>query len=121
MHRLLLTSMFLFTFAGIASAQLTQAKNNRIVFGHVHLHPTSVDAHKKFWIETLGGIATKIGSLEAVKFPDGVVELGSPSFGETKPAGGTKTSTVDHVGFTVPNVRAMVDRVKSAGFAVITR
>ena len=34
--------------SGIASAQPKQARVDRIVFGHLHVHPTSVDEHRKF-------------------------------------------------------------------------
>ena len=32
-----------------------------VVVGHFHLNVTSVDAHKKFWVDTLGGTAVKFG------------------------------------------------------------
>src|SRR6185295_15248105 len=37
------------------------------------------------------------------------------------PTGGTKGSTVNHLGFQVPDVRAMVEKVRSAGYAVVTK
>ena len=33
--------------------------------GHYHLNLTSLEAHKKFWVETLGGVPMKIGTLDA--------------------------------------------------------
>ncbi len=117
----LFTPLCFLVLSGVSAAQLTQAKDHRIVFGHLHLHPSSIEAHKKFWIDTLGGKATKVGTTEAALFPDGLVELGSPTFGDTKPTGGTKTSSVNHAGFSVPDVRAMVERVRAAGYPIITR
>jgi catechol-2,3-dioxygenase len=32
------------------------------VVGHNHLNVTSLDEHKKFWVDTLGGTPMKFGS-----------------------------------------------------------
>jgi len=55
-----------------ASAQLTAAKDGPVVYGHHHLNTTNVDAQKKFFVDTLGGVAIKVGTnnLEIVKFPN---------------------------------------------------
>ena len=37
------------------------------------------------------------------------------------PTGGTKTTTVNHVGFGVPDLRAVVARVRAAGYPIVTR
>ena len=37
------------------------------------------------------------------------------------PSGGTKGTTVNHIGFSVPNVRAAVDKAKAAGYPIVTR
>jgi catechol 2,3-dioxygenase-like lactoylglutathione lyase family enzyme len=110
-----------FALSGVASAQLTQAKDHRIVFGHLHVHPSDIEAHRKFWGETLGGGVAQVGNMKAVKVLDGIIELESPSWGNAKPAGGTKSTVVDHVAFTVPNLRAVVDRVKAGGYPIVTR
>ena len=67
--------------------------------GHYHLNVTSVDEHKKFWVDALGGTATKVGTTEAVRFGD-VFLLLRPQ----KPTGPTRGTTFDHIGFAVPNV-----------------
>ena len=129
--RFLLVAVCLLAFSGSASAQLTQ--DDRILFGHLHLHPSDLDVHKKFWTETLGGVPTTFGgSIEAVKFPvesanrpsrglGHTLNLTSSSYGTSLPTGGTKTTTVNHVGFAVPDLRAVVDRVKAAGYPIVTR
>ena len=76
-----------------AFAQLDN-KQAPIVIGHYHLNVTSVEAHKKFWVDTLGGTATKIGSVDAIRFP-GVLLL----LKQQKPTGPTKGTTFDHIGF----------------------
>jgi catechol 2,3-dioxygenase-like lactoylglutathione lyase family enzyme len=37
------------------------------------------------------------------------------------PSGGTKGTSVNHIAFGVQNIRAMVDRVKAAGYPIVTR
>jgi catechol 2,3-dioxygenase-like lactoylglutathione lyase family enzyme len=86
-------------------------KQAPIVIGHYHLNVTSVDAHKKFWVDTLGGTATKIGSVEAVRFP-GVLLL----LNVQKPTGPTKGTTFDHIGFAVPDVPATTTKVVANGY-----
>ncbi len=108
--------LFVLATASTASAQLTAAKDGPIVYGHHHLNVTSIDEHKKFWADTLGGTPIKMGNAEIVKFPNVLVFLRQQA-----PTGGTKGTTVNHVGFWVPNVRATVDKVKAAGYPIVTR
>lgn len=101
----------------IAFAQLTMANDAPIVYGHHHINVSNLDAHKKFWADTLGGKATKLGSspLNVMVFPNVLVLLN-----ERAPTGGTKGTTVNHVAFAVPNLRATVDKIKAAGYALVT-
>ena len=62
-------SFWSFTPAGRLSAQLLNAAAP-IRVGHYHLNVTSIDEHKKFWVDAMGGTATKVGSTEAVRFGD---------------------------------------------------
>ncbi|MEZ5289947.1 MAG: VOC family protein [Vicinamibacterales bacterium] len=101
---------------GPAGAQLLAAKDGPIVYGHHHLTVTSVDAHKKFWVDALGGRSAKLGTTEAAVFPNVIVLLRQGS-----PAGGTKGTSVNHVGFGVTDLRAAVARLKAAGFPMVTR
>jgi catechol 2,3-dioxygenase-like lactoylglutathione lyase family enzyme len=101
-----------------ASAQLAAANDGPIAYGHHHLNVTSIDAHKKFWIEALGGKAVKVGTspAEIVEFPNVLIFLTPRA-----PTGGTKGTVVNHVGFETSNLRAAVDRLKASGFPMITR
>jgi catechol 2,3-dioxygenase-like lactoylglutathione lyase family enzyme len=101
-----------------ASAQLLVARDGPIVYGHHHLNVSNLAAHKKFFVETLGGTAVKVGanSAEIVKFPNVLI-----FFRQLAPSGGTKGTTVNHIGFSVPNLRHMVDKVKANGYQMITR
>jgi hypothetical protein len=79
--------------------------------GHYHLNVTSVDEHRKFWVDTLGGTAAKIGTTDAVRFGDVFVLL-RPQ----KPTGPTRGTTFDHIGFAVPNVPEFAARVVERGY-----
>ena len=96
--------------AGQLSAQLLKAEAP-IRVGHYHLNVSSVDEHKKFWVDTLGGVATKVGTTEAVRFGDVFVLL-RPQ----KPTGPTRGTTFDHIGVAVPNVPEFAKKVVSAGY-----
>ena len=79
------------------SAQLTAAKDGPIVYGHHHVNTTNLDAQKKFFVDTLGGVPIKVGTnnLEIVKFPNVLI------FFRTVQAapGGTRGTVVNHIGF----------------------
>src|SRR5262245_16612571 len=98
--------------ASNASAQLLAAKDGPIVYGHHHLNVTSADEAKKFWVEALGGVLTRVGTnnVEIIKFPNALLFMRAQ-----KPSGGTKGSTVDHIGFEVKNLEAFTKRLESQG------
>jgi predicted enzyme related to lactoylglutathione lyase len=100
-----------------ASAQLTAAKDGPIVYGHHHLNVTNMDEAKKFWVDALGGVLVKVGpeNREIIKFPNALMLLRAQ-----KPTGGSKGTTVDHIGFSVKNLRQAVDRIKAGGFRMVT-
>ena len=101
--------------ASNASAQLLAAKDGPIVYGHHHLNVTSVDEARKFWVGALGGVPIKFGTADIVRFPNALVFMAT-----RKPSAGSKGSTVDHIGFSVPNLRQVVDRIKAGGFRMVT-
>jgi len=103
--------------ASTASAQLLAAKDGPIVYGHHHLNVTNLDEAKKFWVDAIGGVLIKVGpeNREIIKFPNALILLRAQ-----KPTAGSKGSTVDHVGFSVKNLRQVVDRIKAGGFRMVT-
>ena len=113
----LASAVLLLASASSASAQLVAAKEGPIVYGHHHLNASNVEAQKKFFVETLGGKAIKIGTnnTEVVEFPNVLI-----FFRQQAPTAGTRGSTVNHIGFSVPNLRQAVDKVKANGFQMIT-
>lgn len=100
-----------------ASAQLLAAKDGPIVYGHHHLNASNVEAARKFWVDTLGGTLGTFGAnnTEVIRIPNALIFLRAQ-----KPTGGTKGTTLDHVGFSVPNLRATLDRIKANGYQIIT-
>jgi catechol 2,3-dioxygenase-like lactoylglutathione lyase family enzyme len=88
------------------------------IYGHHQLNVTSIEAHRKFFVETLGGVPVVIPAAAGaiVRFPNAFVFLR-----ERPPSGGTKGTTVNHFAFGVPDIRQMVDRVKAAGWPMVTR
>jgi len=97
------------------SAQLLSNRDAPAVIGHYHLNVTSIDAHKKFWVDTLGGIAMKFQGLDVVKFPDAFIFLKVQ-----KPTGPTRGTAFDHIGFAVPNVPAVAMKLAAAGYQETT-
>jgi catechol 2,3-dioxygenase-like lactoylglutathione lyase family enzyme len=98
-----------------AVGQLVSHPDAPIRIGHYHLNVTSIDAHKKFWAETLGGKAIKFGGIDVIEFPDAFIFLHV-----RKPTGPTRGTAFDHVGFAVPDVPAMAMKLAAAGYQETT-
>ena len=97
-----------------AMAQITAA--GPVVNGHHHFNAGDVAEHQRFWVEALGGRAgTFTNGAPIVIFPNALVFMR-----DQDPTGGMIGSTLNHVAFSVPNLRATVDRIKAAGFKMIT-
>ena len=100
-----------------ASAQLTAAKDGPIVYGHHHLAVSDLEGAKKFWVDTLGGTPITLSSgTQAIRFPGVFILLRAQA-----PKGGSKGSTVNHLGFSVPDLPKALDRIRTAGYRIVTR
>ena len=102
--------------ASPAPAQLLA--DGPVVYGHHHLNVSSIEASKKFFVEALGGTAIRIGTrgVEVIQFPNVLIFMRAQA-----PTGGTKGTSVDHIGFSVPDLRRAVDGVKASGYRMATR
>ncbi len=100
-----------------AHAQLLAAKEAPVAYGHHHVNATSVDAHKKFWAETLGGTVVRIGTngTEVVRMTNVLIFMRAQA-----PNGGTKGSVHDHIGLSVPDLPQVLEKVKANGFRNVT-
>jgi catechol 2,3-dioxygenase-like lactoylglutathione lyase family enzyme len=89
-----------------------------VVYGHHHFNTTDMAAQKRFYVETLGGKLATIGTnnLEVIEFPN-VFLFFRPM---QRPTGGTIGTTVNHIGFSVPDLLAVVPKLKANGFKMIT-
>src|ERR1700761_4217999 len=104
----------------VASAQILVASEGPVVYGHHHLNTTHMDAQKKFFADTLGGRVVKIGSAdrqqEIIEFPNVLIFFRPMQ----APTGGTIGTTVNHIGFSVPDLKPLVEKIKANGFKMIT-
>jgi len=104
----------------VADAQILVAGEGPVVYGHTHLNTTNMDAQKKFYVDTLGGTLAKIGSgdrqQEIIKFPNMLIFFHPMQ----APTGGSIGSTVNHFGFSVPDLSVLVPTIKANGFKMIT-
>ena len=115
--RLCMLAVLPFAAAPIASAQTISA-DGPVVYGHHHFNTTDMAAQKRFFVETLGGTVATIGTnnLEVITFPN-VFLFFRPM---QAPTGGMIGSTVNHVGFSVPDLKPVVAKLKGNGFKMIT-
>jgi predicted enzyme related to lactoylglutathione lyase len=103
------------TAARPAAAQILA--DGPVVYGHHHLYVSNLEATKKFLVDGLGGTAVRIGdpAREVVRFPNVLIFMNP-----TAPKGGSKGTTVDHIGFGAPDLRKAVERIRAAGFRMVT-
>src|SRR3954451_4424417 len=100
--------------AASAFAQLAAPNEAGVAIGHVHLQVTDPDAHKKLWVDLLGGQVTKSGTLELIRFPGVYVLLRKPA-PNAPISGGMDGSTVAHFGFLakdLPALKSKLDALK---------
>ena len=88
-------------------AQVAPLNSEGVSMGHLHILTSDAAAHKKLWVDTLGGKLVKAGPLELVKFPGVLV-----AFRDGKPEGGTDGSVVDHLGFAVRDYEGVKAKLK---------
>jgi catechol 2,3-dioxygenase-like lactoylglutathione lyase family enzyme len=120
MFRMLFALTLAYLLAGPpadAAAQLLVAGEGPVIYGHHHVNATSVEAHKRFWIDALGGTLGHFGAnrTEIVTFPNALLFMR-----EQAPSGGTKGTTLDHIAFSVPDLRAVVDRLRAGGYRMVS-
>jgi catechol 2,3-dioxygenase-like lactoylglutathione lyase family enzyme len=119
MNRTLITTalgLFLLAVTLPASAQLSAARDAPVAYGHHHLNVTNIAEHKRFFADTLGGVPITLAGREIVKFPNVLVFLR-----QQNPTGGTKGTSVNHLGFSVPDLRQTVAKLKASGYTMVTR
>lgn len=87
-----------------------------VVNGHHHFNASDIDEHLRFWVDTLGGTRGTFGDdVPIVMFPNALIFMRDQA-----PTGPMIGSTVNHVAFSVQDLRATVDRLIAAGFDMVT-
>jgi catechol 2,3-dioxygenase-like lactoylglutathione lyase family enzyme len=99
--------------AAPAHAQLSPANAAGITYGHVHLNVPDIEVHKKLFVETFGGTFVQKGPLATIKFPNMLVALT-----QRAPSGPSQGTVMDHFGFKVKDIKAMVDTLKAQGYQI---
>jgi catechol 2,3-dioxygenase-like lactoylglutathione lyase family enzyme len=106
------------TWASTARAQPYTPNEAGVTNGHWHVNSRDVGVNRKIF-EAMGGVPGEAGPLQRVIFPGVMVilNLNQPG-GAPPPTGGTVGSSVNHIGFTVPNVQEAFAKWKAAGVPV---
>jgi catechol 2,3-dioxygenase-like lactoylglutathione lyase family enzyme len=106
--------------ASTSRAQILVAGEGPVVYGHHHLNTTNMAAQKKFYVDTLGGKLVNVGSgdraQEIIEFPNVLIFFRPMQ----APTGGSIGTTVNHLGFSVPDLKVLVPKIKASGFRMIT-
>jgi len=99
-------------------SQILVSKQGPVVYGHHHLNTTNMDAQKKFFVDTLGGKLIKFGqnNQEIIEFPNVLIFFRPMQ----APTGGSIGTTVNHIGFSVPDLKPLIAKIKANGFKMIT-
>ncbi len=98
---------------GSAQAQLMPPNGAGVTIGHVHLAVRDVEAHRRFWITMLDGIAVQNGPLSLIQLPGVYIMLR-----QAEPAGPPAGSIIDHVGVVLKDLPAALTRWKAAGLTI---
>ena len=111
------------TFAALLTpvaswAQLDAAAEGPVAIGHHHFNTTDVEVSKRFWT-LLGAQDVSLGPLTALMLPNLIVAL------TPKPADAVVESSfgssINHIGLQMPDVPSVLERLRDAGFAVVTK
>jgi catechol 2,3-dioxygenase-like lactoylglutathione lyase family enzyme len=94
-------------------AQLSPPNAAGITYGHTHLSVADLPAHKKLFVDALGGTLLQRGTRTLVKFPNMIL-----AFYERAPTGPSQGSVMDHFGFKVRNMAEMRATLTGLGFVV---
>ena len=74
---------------------------------------TDLDEHTRIWTEHFGGRLVDFDLVRTISLPNTIIMLN-----EREPTGGTQGSSVDHFGFSVPDVAAFLERWRADGLEV---
>jgi catechol 2,3-dioxygenase-like lactoylglutathione lyase family enzyme len=93
-------------------AQLAAPNQAGVSMGQFYYHVSDLEAAKQFWI-ALGGQPIKVGTTDAIKFPEVLIVLASGGA-----SGGATGSVLDHIGFRVPHLDVTLAALQAAGLKI---
>src|SRR3954462_10057666 len=111
MKAILAATALLCAMTSPAYAQLAAPNEAGVAYGHVHLNVRDIEVHKKMWAEQFGGIVVQKGPLTAIKFPGMLIALR-----QAEPTGGSIGTVMDHFGFKVRDLAAVLAKWRAAGY-----
>jgi len=100
-------------FASALCAQLPAPNGAGVSMGHLHFNTRDIEAHRKLWVDALGGKLVKVGPLDAYKLPDLIVLVRNQDV-----SGGTEGSAVGHIGLKVRDLKAVLDKCRSLNIKI---
>ncbi len=92
-----------------AQAQVLAPNDAGVALAEWHTVVRDLDAAKRFWA-LMGGQAIKVDGTDVMKFP-GILVFLTPG----APTGGSEGNVVNHLGFYVPSVRDLTEKLKAGG------
>lgn len=101
------------TVAAPTSAQLATPNAAGVTWGHIHLNVSDVEHHTRIWTEHFGGRLLDFDLVRTISLPNTIIMLN-----ERAPTGGTMGSSMDHFGFSVPDLAAFLERWRADGLEV---
>ena len=101
--------------AAPATPPATRAGPQPVRVGRHRLNVTDLVAHRRFWVRLLGAKLSRFGAADVVSLPGATLLLRLQD-----PTGGSSGSTVDHLGFGVPDLRGLVRRLQEEGIQMVT-
>jgi catechol 2,3-dioxygenase-like lactoylglutathione lyase family enzyme len=91
-------------------SQVAPPNDAGVAMGHLDIVSSDPEAHRRLWVDVLGGKVAKTGSQEWVVFPGVFVGIT-----KGQPSGGTSGTVISHLGFIVPNLAAVRAKLVAAG------
>jgi catechol 2,3-dioxygenase-like lactoylglutathione lyase family enzyme len=95
-------------------SQVVAMNDSGVAMGHLHIYSADPDAHRKLWVDTLGGKPVKARALDLVMFPGVFVAVR-----KAEPTGGTEGSVIDHLGFLVRDLAGTKQKLIAAGVPIV--
>ena len=96
-------------------AQLEPSNGGGLTYGHVHLNVSDIELHKKLWVDHFGGVLVQKGPLIAIRLPGMLIALS-----DREPTRGSQETVMDHFGFKVRDIEAVLSTWRAAGLPVMS-